>query len=299
MSLVAGHASKLAATEQSFRALFYEQLAQTRAEWGPVINAIAMTMPTPGLAQVNHRWLGPVPQMTKWAGDRRIGKLGAEGFTIENYDWSNGFEIDKPSLRRDQLGLYSPKIRELAMMGYLHQLTILIDLLNGGFTGLGYDAVTFFNDSHPNGWDNYTNELFDADAYKAAVTRLKGVTNSDGEPLRLRPTHLIVGNDLEWTAREVLESERLASGATNITRGTAQLIVEPRITAKYWFVADLSRPVKPLILQIEEDINESMQTNAESDDVFHRNKHNYGAQWAGGAGYGLPELIQGSDGSGS
>lgn len=301
MSLVAEHAAKLAAAEQSFRAVFYEALEETQAKWQALISLLAMTLRTPGVSQETHRWLGPVPQMVKWEGDRRIGKLAAEGFTIVNYDWANGFEIDIPSLRRDKLGQYNGKVKQLAQRGYLHQLKLLVDLLNGGFAADSYDGVTFFNNAHPGAvpWNNATDDVLDQGAYQAAVTRLKAVKDVDGEPLELQPTHLLVSSSLEWVGREILENPILASGAGNITKGTAQLVVLNRLTAGYWFVADFSQAEKPLILQIEDDIKAAMQTTDASDDVFHRNKVNYGAQWAGGAGYGLPELIQGSDGTGS
>ncbi|WP_409449985.1 Mu-like prophage major head subunit gpT family protein [Aromatoleum sp.] len=40
-------------------------------------------------------------------------------------------------------------------------------------------------------------------------------------------THLVVGPSNEAKARELLEADRNASGATNVWRGTAKLIVSP------------------------------------------------------------------------
>jgi phage major head subunit gpT-like protein len=46
-------------------------------------------------------------------------------------------------------------------------------------------------------------------------------------PLGIRPTHLVVPPSLEGQALEILNAERDAAGATNVYKGTAQLIVCP------------------------------------------------------------------------
>lgn len=67
----------------------------------------------------------------------------------------------------------------------------------------------------------------DADNYAAARQSLAGQFRPDGSPLGVRPTHLICGPSNEAAARELLEAERNAAGATNIWRGSVQLIVSP------------------------------------------------------------------------
>ncbi len=67
----------------------------------------------------------------------------------------------------------------------------------------------------------------DADAFDAARKKLAGQFRPDGSPLGVKGTHLVVGASNEAAARELLEAERVAGGATNIWRGSAQLIVSP------------------------------------------------------------------------
>jgi hypothetical protein len=106
-------------------------------------------------------------------------------------------------------------------------------------------------------------------------------------------------SELEWMGKEILMQERLASGETNITQGTAQLIVSNRLTAKHWFVGDLSHAEKPFIVQTEEPVTATMLDKPDDPDRFHRNKLIFGAQTAVGAGYAWPHFIQGSNGQGS
>ncbi|MDT3669003.1 MAG: Mu-like prophage major head subunit gpT family protein [Aromatoleum sp.] len=67
----------------------------------------------------------------------------------------------------------------------------------------------------------------DATAYEAARVKLAGQFRPDGSPLGVTGTHLVVGPSNEAKARELLEADRNASGATNVWRGTAKLIVSP------------------------------------------------------------------------
>lgn len=70
-------------------------------------------------------------------------------------------------------------------------------------------------------------QALDADTYDAARQRLAGQFRPDGSPLGVRGTHLVVGASNEAAARELLEAERNVAGASNIWRGSAQLIVSP------------------------------------------------------------------------
>lgn len=67
----------------------------------------------------------------------------------------------------------------------------------------------------------------DATSYEAARVKLASQFRPDGSPLGVRGTHLVVGASNEAKARELLEADRNASGATNVWRGSAQLIVSP------------------------------------------------------------------------
>ena len=67
----------------------------------------------------------------------------------------------------------------------------------------------------------------DATNYGSARSAMMSVKGDHGRPLGIRPTLLVTGPANEKTALEVLEAERLASGATNVYRNTAKLLVTP------------------------------------------------------------------------
>ena len=63
--------------------------------------------------------------------------------------------------------------------------------------------------------------------YEAARVALGQMKGDQGRPMGVRPTHLVVPWSLDHAARELLNAERLANGATNVYMGTATLIVTP------------------------------------------------------------------------
>ncbi len=65
------------------------------------------------------------------------------------------------------------------------------------------------------------------DNYKAARAALMSMKGDNGKPLGIRPTLLAVGPGNEAAALEVVKAERDASGATNVYRDTAEVLVTP------------------------------------------------------------------------
>lgn len=63
--------------------------------------------------------------------------------------------------------------------------------------------------------------------YAAARTALMGMKGDHGRPLGIVPDLLVVPPALEQAALEILNSERDAAGATNVYKGTAELMVTP------------------------------------------------------------------------
>ncbi len=70
-------------------------------------------------------------------------------------------------------------------------------------------------------------EALNATRYRDARKAMLAFKSDAGRPLGIMPTHLVVAPSQEQAAREILMAERLANGATNVWRGSAQLIVSP------------------------------------------------------------------------
>ena len=108
---------------------------------------------------------------------------------------------------------------------------------------------------------------------------------------------LLVGSVLEDTARALVTVDRLEDGKPNPYKGTAEVVVDPRITSDTaWFLLDTTKPVKPFIYQERKAPVFVSQTNPEADDVFTRKKYKFGAEARAAGGYGFWQLAYGSTG---
>src|SRR5699024_3364870 len=135
-------------------------------------------------------------------------------------------------------------------------------------------------------------------SYGAGRTAIQKFKDNQGRPLGLMPDTLEVPPALEATARTLLEADKLDDNSPNPYKGTAKLIVNPRLTSDTaWFLHVTTRPVKPFIYQGRKAPVFVQQTNMESDDVFMRGEYKFGAEARAAAGYAFWQMSYGSTGT--
>lgn len=297
---VAGYQAKLAEANKTYRALFFQALEFEMAKADALASALAMVVQSSGSSE-KYNFSDAVPPMKEWLDERPISRLAVQNFEVINRRYANGVEVDSDDLADDKLGLLAPRIQNLAKAAAAHKLSLFRILMNTAFTtGLAYDGVSFFNASHPRSsggvQDNLQTGALDSPNYQAATTKLEVITDEEGEFLESEVTHLIVGPENRYTALELVENERDSSGATNVTRGSAEVIVMKGLTSGYWFVADLSKPIKPFVWQDRDPVRFDAQDNPADEERFMRNKARWGATYRGAAGLAMWQLMVGSVG---
>jgi phage major head subunit gpT-like protein len=129
----------------------------------------------------------------------------------------------------------------------------------------------------------------------------------NGEIMSVKPTHLLVPTDLQWTAKEILNSgyypDAVGAGqklAANTLQGALELVISPRLeTATEWHVLDASHSVKPFIIQqrVLPELEALDGTNGSSDSAFLRDEFLYGVRSRDAAGFGLWQYAYKSTGS--
>lgn len=225
-------------------------------------------------------WLGDLPGMTEWKGDREIADLAAFKMQIRNRDWASGLAIHQNNFKDDKLGLLQPLGPEMARIARAHRADLQVQTLLNGFTGsdfpeagngLAYDGALFFSDSHQVGngpaQSNKLTSALSASSLAQARQKLRQMKTADGKrPLGLYGTHLVVGPKLEDLAVQLLKADVVPNTAgtatqTNTNKNKYELIVSPRIVDTfddYWFLADLrSAMFRPVIFQLREEISTS------------------------------------------
>lgn len=260
-----------------------------------------------GSSQNNYNWLSRFPKMRKWVGEKYIKALEAYKYAIVNDDWEATVAVHRNDIEDDTLGIYSPMAQEA---GYsAKQLPDEIDaiLKNGAFLGICYDGQYFYDTDHAVAGASVSNKgtaalsaattVAATASYGAARTAVMTFKDEEGRPLALVPDTLEVPPALEATARLICESDKLTDQSPNPYKGTAKVLVNPRLTSSTaWFLHVTSRPVKPFIYQERKKPVFVQQVDMASEDVFMKAEYKFGAEARGAGGYGFWQLSFGSTG---
>jgi phage major head subunit gpT-like protein len=268
------------------------------------------TMRVPsGSSQNDYSWLSRFPRMRKWIGDKVVKALEAFSYTVVNDDWEATVEVDRNDIEDDNLGIYAPMAQDAGWSAKQLPDEIDADLKNNAFENLCYDGQYFYDDDHPVAGASVSNlgtaalsaatTSAAAASYGAGRLAIMNFKDDEGRPLGLIPDTLEVPPALETTGRLLMENDKLADGSPNPYKGTAKLLVNPRLTSSTaWFLHVTSRPVKPFVYQERKKPVFVQQVNPDSDDVFMRKKFKFGAEARAAGGYGFWQMSYGSTGLG-
>ena len=160
----------------------------------PTYEKVATVVPSTSESET-YAWLGDIPGMREWIGEREIQNLSGSAYTIKNKDFELTVGVDRNAVEDDKIGLYNPSIQMLGESAALHPDELVYGLLANGFTEKCYDGKAFFATDHPVGKDKASNKgtaKLSMDAYKTARTSMMSLKNSKGRPLALVPDLLVV-----------------------------------------------------------------------------------------------------------
>lgn len=297
----------IAAVFVNLKATFNKAFEAAPSQW----EKTAMRVPSGGTANT-YAWVSLFPRMRKWIGEKVVKNLAAFKFSIVNDNFEATVAVMRNDIEDDNLGIYEPVTRDAGYSAKQLPDEIVSDLKNAAFTTLCYDGQYFYDTDHPVGdgaggvtsvSNRGTAALSNATpaaaaaSYGAARTAIMSFKDDEGRPLGLIPDLLEVPPALEATGRALLEADKLGDNAPNPYKGTAQLLVNPRLTSTTaWFLHVTSRPVKALVYQERKAPVFVQQTTAESDDVFNKGEFKFGAEARAAGGYVFWQLSYGSTG---
>ena len=295
MALV--NASTLVALQKSFQVLFQTTLDSTQPAWPRP----AMESPSEN-AEENYQWLGRVPAMKEWLGSKTVEQLRGMSYLILNRDWESTIGVKRNHIEDDMLGMYRPRIAELASEGARHPDDLLSTVRVAGntATGLCYDGQQFYDMDHAEG-DSGTqsNKLTgtgttaaqvraDLFAAKAALRKFK---DDRGKPYIRKMGTLdviaVIPPDLEKTFDEL---NNPALGSTT-PKTPIDYEVDPYLTdVNDWYLDYVGGPVKPFIMQMRRrPILVALEDPNSSESVFLRQEFLYSVEARYNVGYGLWE----------
>ncbi|KPJ58453.1 MAG: hypothetical protein AMJ46_14185 [Latescibacteria bacterium DG_63] len=272
------------------------------AKWPKLCNEVPSTSD-----YETYGWLGSIPAVREWKGQRVIRAVEEYGFTIYNKVFELTIAVSVNTILREKYGKIKPRVVNMAVKDADHQDQLMTDLLLNAFTTACYDGKYFFADNHESGnsglQTNKGTAPLDADSLKEGMTAMSLIVDDQGENMGLVANTLIVGPKLKFTALELAKVRpRIAAGGTslsvvageNVLAGLLDVIVLERMgTSLNWYLADTSQGVLPLIMQVEQKPKFDALEGA-SEHAFKYDEYLYGTRSSHNAGYGVWELMYGS-----
>ena len=285
---------------QSFNTVFNKAFQEMEAQYPRV----AMEVPSETRDE-SYAWLGAVPSMREWIGDREIKSLTAYGYTIRNKDFEATVSVPRNDLEDDCIGVYKPMFQDLAYSARKHPDKLVFGLFPRSFTEKCFDGKPFISNNHTPAIEgqnvkpqsNKGTYKLTPDSYGAARTQMMCLVNDQGEVMNIVPDLLVVAPQKEAIARTILMANEIHQ-EVNIYKDTAELLVVPELAAnpEQWFLLCTKRPVKPFIFQNRRKAQLVAKDRPSDDNVFMKKEFIYGVDARCNAGYGLWQLAFGSTG---
>lgn len=265
----------------------------------------------PSSARSNtYAWKALQTQLREWIGPRVALNLSEHKYEIVNKKYEGTIEIDRVEIDDDNLGVFTGmQIPDLAQATKKHPDQLLAALIKAGGSTNGFDAVPFFSDSHPtfdqagDTYDNDFTETLNKDGVNAVWSAMVSYKGENGQPLMVMPDTLIVPPQLLMAAKLVNNSATSAlagadggdSSATvdNPMKGLFKnIVVIPELSDEptKWYMADMSKIVKPFVYQLRDAAELVSRQNLDDPKVFDLDKFTWGVRIRDSVGFSLPFL---------
>lgn len=238
------------------------------------------TMVTSQGADEKYGFLGAMPGMKEWLGDRQFQTLRAADYTLANKEYESSVNIDKNDIDDDRLGMYGPVLQQLGMEAAHHPDELLLTLITAGESTACFDGQYFFDTDHSWGDSgSQSNDLTYAaasgttptedefrSAYHQARKAMLQFKNDQGK-LFIRPTVrplpnllLIVSPDLEEVANKAINKQLVSSGETNIVLDKPRIVTLGGLTdATKFYLLNLGQALKPFVFQARRPLARQMK----------------------------------------
>lgn len=282
----------------AFNTLFNKALEEQK----PLFERVASVTPSTTDTET-YAWLGDIPGMREWIGEREIQSIAGSDYSIKNKDFELTVGIPRNAIDDDKIGIYNTSIQMLGQSAAMHPDELIFTLLKDGFSQKCFDGLPFFSSEHKSGEKKVSNKgtaKLTLESYTAARAAIMSLKNGKGRSLGLVPNLLVVPPALEGTALSITKSDFI-NGSTNTMKGTAEPLVVPQLSGENtdaaWYLLCTTRPIKPLIYQQRKKAKFVSKTAETDDNVFFGKEYLYGVDSRGNAGFGFWQMAYGSDGS--
>ncbi len=249
--------------------------------------------------------LGTFPALKRWAGETKITTLDASAFTVLNAQFDASIGVPQAQVEDNDLFGSSQIMAGLGKRVQQHPDDLIFGLLNNAFTGTDYTNTAFFHTAKP--WSGAktgtvsnkgTGALAEA-TLRTGLAALANLKDPEGKPVNVgADIRLVVPPALAWTAKALVTAATGASGAENVMKGDASVVVSPWLTSTTaWFLIAVD-PTCPALIYQERRKPEviAVTTRADSEHLIKKRELLFNAYGRGEAAYGFWQRAYGSTG---
>lgn len=226
-------------------------------------------------ADEKYAWLGQVPSVREWLGDRVFNEMRASDFVLTNKLWEDSILVPKTNMDDDRMGLYDAMFQNLGQRAALHPDKLLMEAIVAGETTACHDGQFFFDTDHSWGDSgSQDNDLTGAAAtgtvpteaeFKAAfetsVAAMLGFKDDRGEPFN-QPTvgqmnNLTVLVPIAYYAVAIKAvTAAILSNNSNVQVWSPNVVASPFLTSTAKFYTFYTgSALKPFVFQAREPIS--------------------------------------------
>ncbi|WP_372605599.1 Mu-like prophage major head subunit gpT family protein, partial [Actibacterium sp.] len=138
------NSANLNAIRVGFAATFKKGLGQAPSQYKKIATIV------PSSAKENkYGWLGKLPNMRKWIGERVIHGLAEHDYAIKNEPFELTVGVDRDDIKDDNLGVYTPMFEHLGESVGAHPDQLVFTALKEGHLNECFDGQYFFDTDHP------------------------------------------------------------------------------------------------------------------------------------------------------
>lgn len=127
-----------------FNTAFKNGLSQASSQW----ESVATRVPSITTKE-EYGWIGKIPNVREWLGDRVVQNISNSGYSIKNRDFELTVGVGRNDIEDDNIGIYGPLFEEMGRSSGAHYDQLVWAALRAGFTTPCYDGQYYFDTDHP------------------------------------------------------------------------------------------------------------------------------------------------------
>jgi phage major head subunit gpT-like protein len=296
MTVVSSNFSALMAP--GLKAIFDQRYNQVPAQYSQIFNEDTSTRQFEVTQGVTG--FGLVPYKPEGKGIQYDDPIQGFNRTYIHSTFALGFRVTREAYEDELYGVFKKSSKGLAKSASVTREILGANIFNNGFGDVGPDGVSLFNSAHPlvaggfYGNRPTTPVALSQTAIEQALTSFRKTVDDRGQLIMLRPKTLVVPPELEFQAREYIQSALKPDSQNNN--------INPIMSSLDVQVWDwLTNPTAWFIVADKEDQNlrwfNRRPVSFDNADDFDTKDAKFSVDWRSSAGYDDFRGVYGSPGS--